>query len=80
MIIHLEVGYALRMTQKSGFATSEFCLVAGAFVATVLNQKLGLGLDPVALGGIFCTIASYVAGRSWVKGRVSTPTPPREMQ
>lgn len=52
---------------KSGTKTSEFYLAVASILTTILNEKLGLNIDPVALASVMGVVAAYIYGRSVVK-------------
>lgn len=54
---------------KEGIKTSEFWLVVVGAVITVANDGLGLGLERETIMSFAAMIASYVGGRSYLKGK-----------
>jgi hypothetical protein len=52
---------------KPGHKTTELYLAIAGILTTVLNDKLGLNLDSVAVASIMGTVIAYIAGRSALK-------------
>jgi hypothetical protein len=52
---------------KSGHKTSEFWLSMAGILTTILNEQIGLNIDPIALASIMGVIATYIAGRTMAK-------------
>lgn len=58
---------------KKGLLTSEFWMTLVTAGVVLFNKKIGLDLDPAAMGSVILSVGSYVFSRGWLKAKAAAP-------
>lgn len=62
------------MEAKPGYLTTELYVTAGVAMASMLNRKLGLGLEQGEILGLVTLAVGYVASRAYLKSKTAPST------
>ena len=54
---------------KAGIKTTEFWVGLITMMVMAFNDALGIGLSEMTVAGIVGVAVTYIAGRSWLKGK-----------
>lgn len=57
----------ITVAPKSTAKSTEFMAFAASFLTAALNKKLGLEIPEDVMMAMLGMVATYIAGRSWVK-------------